>query len=297
MAPKPLPFPGFTPLSDRVYVRDGHDKMQAMQAMQDSTPDAPTSIIIFGWGDGMPKHVSKYADGYLELFPCARILVVISGTLQASNQGLESRVHAMMPIIDLVFPTPTGSGNGEERILLHVMSNTGGIFAGATVVAYQQRHGAEHRFPHRLIVCDSTPGSLDFASQVGRWSHAMAVGTAKHFPWPVAITQALWYVFLWSNWAWERVRGAEPSGVWATRVLNDHAITLRDAHRLYLYSKEDEIIWWEDLEENVARVRQLGYSADLEMFHGSPHVGHMRMHPEQYWARILSCWNLSSRVE
>lgn len=284
MAPQPLPFPGFTPISDRVYLRDGHDKVKPAAA------DSPTTIIIFGWGDGMPKNVSKYADGYHELSPAARIIVILSRTFHASNQPLDARIQAMMPVVDLVFPTPTGSGNEDERVLVHAMSNTGGIFAAATVVAYQQRHGTDKQFPHKLLVCDSTPGSLDFASQVGRWSRAMAVGTAKYFPWPFIFTQGFWYLFLWANWAWERLRSSEPSGVWANRVMNDHSITTVNSSRLYLYSKEDEIIGWQDLEENVAQVKTLGYSVDLEMFQGSPHVGHMRLHPEQYWNRVLGCW-------
>jgi hypothetical protein len=284
MPTKPVPFPGFTAITERVYLRDGHEKAKPSPA------DDPTTIIIFGWGDGMPKHVSKYSDGFHELFPSARILVVLSGTFHASNQPLESRIEAMMPVIDTVFPTPTGDGIEDERILVHAMSNTGGIFCAAAVVAYQRRHGADKMFPHKLLVCDSTPGSVDFASQVGRWSRAMAVGTAKFFPWPLVITQGLWYAFLWANWAWERLRGSEPSGVWANRVMNDTAITTLDSSRLYLYSKEDEIIGWRDLEENVAQVKTLGYEFEMEMFEGSPHVGHMRLHPELYWNRILECW-------
>lgn len=284
MAPQPLPFPGFTPISDRVYLRNGHEKAQP------ALPHEPTTIVIFGWGDGMPKNVSKYADGYNELFPRARIIVVLSRTFQASNQPLDARIEAMVPVIDLVFPTPTGSGNEEERVLLHAMSNTGGIFLAGAFAAYQQRHGSDKKLPHTLLVCDSTPGSLDFASQVGRWSRAMAVGTSKYFPWPFAITQGLWWMFLWANYAWELLRGTEPSGVWATRVMNDHDIAPIEPNRLYLYSKEDEIIWWEDLEQAVANVKSLGYKVDLEMFEGSPHVGHMRLHPEQYWNKISSAW-------
>lgn len=284
MSPQPVSFPGFTPISDRVYLRDGHEKVKTSPA------DQPTTILIFGWGDGMPKNVSKYADGYHELFPSARIIVVLSRTFQASNQPLDARVQAVMPVIDLIYPTPTGDSKEDERVLVHAMSNTGGIFAAATVVAYQERHGTDKMFPHTLLVCDSTPGSLDFASQVGRWSRAMAVGTAKFFPWPFVITHAFWYAFLWANWAWERLRASEPSGVWANRVMNDKSITTVDSSRLYLYSKEDEIIGWRDLEENVAQVKTWGYRAEAEMFQGSPHVGHMRLHPEQYWTRILGCW-------
>ena len=54
--------------------------------------------------------------------------------------------------------------------------------------------------------------------------------------------------------------------------------------------KEDEIIWWEDLEEAVAKVKSQGYKVDLEIFEGSPHVGHMRLHPEQYWGKISTAW-------
>ncbi|KAJ5770619.1 uncharacterized protein N7511_002670 [Penicillium nucicola] len=284
MGPRPIPFPGFTPISDRVYLRNGNEKSKPVPA------DEPTTIIISGWGDGMPKHVTKYSDGFHELFPSSRIIVILSGTLQASNQQEEARIQAMMPVVDTLFPTPTGSGGEDERVLIHAMSNTGAIFAAAAVVGYQRRHGTDKTFPHKLLICDSTPGSLDFASQVGRWSHAMAVGTAKFFPWPAIITQGLWYIFLWANWAWERLRGSEPSGVWANRVMNDKSITSTDSHRLYLYSKEDEIIGWKDLEENVAGVKALGWPVDLEMFEGSSHVGHMRMHPEQYWSKVLGAW-------
>ncbi|KAJ5377717.1 uncharacterized protein N7496_005126 [Penicillium cataractarum] len=293
MPPKPVPFPGFTALSDRIYLRNGNETTDP------PPPTHPTTIIIFGWGDGMPKHVSKYADGFHDLYPSTRILVAISKTLHASNQPLPDRVAAMMPIIDTVFPTPTGDGGTQdERVLLHAMSNTGGIFVAAAMVAYQQRHGKDKTMPHELLVCDSTPGGLVFSAQVGRWSRAMAVGTAKFFPWPFIVTQALWWMFLWGNYLLEKMRGSEPSGVWANRVMNEEDVTSRAASRLYLYSKEDEIIGFEDLEENVAGVKMLGYRAvDLELFEGSPHVGHMRLHPEQYWNRISGCWNAAVAAE
>ncbi|KAJ5217917.1 DUF829-domain-containing protein [Penicillium cinerascens] len=284
MAPKPLHFPGFTPISERIYLRNGHERTKSPSAHD------PTRIVIFGWGDGMPKHVSKYARGYHDIFPCAKIIVVLSSTLQASAQPLDSRIDAMSALIDIVFTPPNDSSGNEERILLHAMSNTGAIFLAATLVAYQQRHGGDRRAPHTLLVFDSTPGSLNFTSQVSRWSRAMALGTSMYFPWLFGITQALWYIVLWGHRVWEWIRGIEPSGIWANRILNDTAVSPIETHRLYLYSKEDDIIWWEDLVQNVVQARNLGYKADLEMFKGSPHVGHMRLHPEQYWNVIFNAW-------
>ncbi len=212
-------------------------------------------------------------------------------TLQASIQPLESRIATMEPVTDIVFPSPTGNGNREERDLFHAMSNTGAVSLAAALAAYQKRHEPNRKVPYTLLVCDSTPGRLDrldFTTQRSRWSGAMAVGTWKYFPWPFAITQALWYSLLGANRAWEWVRGTEPSGVWANQVINDLAISPIESNRLCLYSKKDEIIWWEDLVQAVAQIKGLGYKVDLEIFKGSPHVGHMRLHPQQYWNKILS---------
>jgi hypothetical protein len=69
------------------------------------------------------------------------------------------------------------------------------------------------------------------------------------------------------------------------------------ALRLFLYSKEDDLIWWEDLEEQAANARSKGYTTVLERFEGSPHVGHMRAHPEQYWSTILRCWKQAMEMD
>lgn len=42
--------------------------------------------------------------------------------------------------------------------------------------------------------------------------------------------------------------------------------------------------------ETAAQATSIGYKTDLEVFEGSPHVGHMRLHPEQYWKKVLSAW-------
>lgn len=277
-------FPGFTPISERIYLCNPHEKTNCPSAHD------PTNIVIFGWGDGMPKHVSIYAKGYHDVFPCAKIIVVLSSTLQASAQSLDSRIKAMSALIDIAFTSPDDGSDNKERVLFHAMSNTGAVFLAATLVAYQQHHGEDRRAPHILLVFDSTPGSLNFTSQVSRWSRAMALGTSTYFPWPFGITQILWYIVLWGHRIWQWIRGIEPSGIWADRILNDPAVSPIESNRLYLYSKEDDIIWWEDLAHNVAQAGNLGYKADMELFKDSPHVGHMRLHPEQYWNSIFNAW-------
>ncbi|KAI2603567.1 DUF829-domain-containing protein [Hypoxylon fragiforme] len=294
MAVKPS-FPGFTPISDRIFLRNEDSKLGSI-AEEKPPVDHPTTIVVYGWGDGTPKNVAKYVDGYHKLFPAARILMVISSTFAASFPSLEQRTEVMLPLVDVVFPT-AGDRAEEEKVLFHIMSNTGGIYAAATLNAFQHRHGRHRRLPHHLCVNDSTPGSVVFATEVGRWSRAMALGTAKLFPWPFALTHALWWVFLYAVHLVERARGREASGVYSCRAFLDHGMATPRAPRLYLYSKADDLIWWEDVEMQAEAARGKGYAAVLERFEDSPHVGHMRVHPQRYWGAIERCWRESMAME
>lgn len=217
-----------------------------------------------------------------------------------------------MPVIDIVFPTRC-TFRATSVLLLRVMGIkmyqsiqsesesyftqcriAGAILLAATLVAYQCRQGIDRKFRVSMLVCDSTPGGLDFASQVGRWSWAIAVGifSSRSLPtWLPFITvtqvQAVVYMVLWANWTWEKICRIEPSGIWASRVINDLAVVPVESHRLYMYSREDEIIWWEDLVQAADEAKALGYRAELRVFEGLPHVGHMRLHPEHYWKAVF----------
>lgn len=279
MAPKKMPsVPGFTAHSDQVFVReaDQSDKAPA---------DHPDVVMIYGWGDGLPKHVSKYAEGYLGLFPYAKQIVVLSPIQKAFNSDLQQRSDSMLPVIKAVFPS------GEEapkKILAHTMSNTGAVNYAAMLNAYQQLYNTP--CPHQLLVMDSTPGGTNFWANLSRWSRAMALGTAGWFPWPFAVTQGIWAVWLMVNGFYEALIGRESAGGWSSKAVNDGQYEVDGARRLYMYSKEDDLIHWGDIEEHAALSRKLGREADVEVFEGSGHVGHMRMHGEQYWNSILASW-------
>ena len=197
---------GFKKLSNQVYVQEGSGS-----GSDTPNPEHPSTVIIYGWGDARPRHVSKYVAGYRQLFPHAQIVLIFSPILKALYQTLEARSRTMIPVLETVYPealtgAPTKQGGwGEEageaakqadrRVLLHVMSNTGGLNCAATMNGYTSNtHGAV--MPHQLMICDSTPGSTDFARNVGAWSKAMTVGAAGWFPWPAAFTQALAAVFV-----------------------------------------------------------------------------------------------------
>ncbi|KAI8629664.1 hypothetical protein F5Y19DRAFT_431405 [Xylariaceae sp. FL1651] len=294
MAVKGPIFPGHTPIANRIFIRNEKTSSDSESIRSKTTAADPTTILIYGWGDGLPKHVSKYSDGYHALFPSARIVVIINPILAATVQTLRKRTDAMMPVIDTVFPT---KADGSERIILHVMSNTGGIYAAATLNAYRERYGEDAPLPHHLCVSDSTPGGMDFGTEVGRWGRAMAMGMPKWFPWPFKVTQIICIIFLYMVTYLALAAGIEPSGEYSIKAFLNNSIATPRALRLYMYSKEDDLIYWEDLEKHAAVARSNGYKTVLEMFKGSPHVGHMRLHPEQYWGTILKKWRQTMELD
>ncbi|KAI0538940.1 hypothetical protein GGR58DRAFT_500726 [Xylaria digitata] len=294
MAIKASAFPGYTPISDRIYIRNEKTGSDSESARSKTTATDPTTILVYGWGDGSPRHVSKYSEGYHALFPSARIVVIINPIFAATTQTLPKRTEAMSPIIDACFPT---KDNKSELVVMHIMSNTGGIYAAATLNAYRERHGQDATLPHHLCVSDSTPGSLNFNSEVWRWSRAMAMGVPKWFPLPFKFTQALCAAFLFMANYLALAVGIEPSGPHSARIFTEHGYATPRALRLFCYSKEDDLIYWEHLEEQAAIARSKGYTTVMEEFKGSPHVGHMRMHPEQYWATILRCWKQAMEMD
>ncbi|KAL4786901.1 hypothetical protein BJX76DRAFT_320065, partial [Aspergillus varians] len=255
-------FPGFTALSDQVFLREGTDTNTNTNT--NTNPTDPAVIIIFAWGDAQPKNVTKYADGFRTLYPNAKQIAVLSPIYKALWRSMAQRVEAMKPVLDAVFP----SSNVDEHtssVLVHVMSNTGGIAYAATLHAYKDTYG--QAMPHRLASLDSTPGSTDLTlANMRRLSLAMALGTAGWFPWPFAVTQGIWAVFLYVVSGVEMVLGRESAGVESVKVLGEPGLCGRDVRRLYLYGKEDRIILWSDVEQNVAEARAGGWKVDCTLF-------------------------------
>ncbi|KAK3350597.1 hypothetical protein B0H65DRAFT_455225 [Neurospora tetraspora] len=291
--------PGFKRLTEQIYLQEA----PASSSMPLLSPSSdPTTILLYGWGDARPKHLAKYVDGYRALFPAAKFVVVLCPILRCLYQTLEARSKAMTPVISACFGSlesaadrksvVEASPTNNNRILVQVMSNTGGMYFAATLNAYRQRFG-EEAFPHHMLVLDSTPGSTSFLQNAGPWSRAMALGASAsgYLPGlPFMVTQALACMFLAALHGFGWLIGASSAAAYSVAAVNNEELCERGARRLYVYSKEDDIIYWKDIEKHAAQARQRGYEVDMDMFEGTLHVGHMRQHPEQYWGAVAKTW-------
>ncbi|KAL5621308.1 hypothetical protein BROUX41_006778 [Berkeleyomyces rouxiae] len=289
----PQSFPGFTRLTDQIYVHEptaAASTAPPPEPTPTSTP-APRVVIIYGWGDGLPRHVSKYTDGFRTLFPRATIIAVLSPIFKALTQGMAARSAHMARLLDVAYPPGAtySAAAPEDAVLVHAMSNTGAINYTATLYAYTQRFG--RAMPCRLLSHDSMPGSVKLTwENMPRWSRAMALGTAGFFPWPFFVTQGIWGVFLAFNEFGHWALGAETAPATAARLTSDTNYSDKRMTKLFMYSKEDEIIYWEDVEAAIAVCQQHGFKTEAEIFGGTGHVGHMRQSPEKYWKTVEATW-------
>ncbi|KAH8895514.1 DUF829-domain-containing protein [Thozetella sp. PMI_491] len=278
------PLAAFSKVSDQVFVRPA-------DAAATAGPDHPDVVLLFGWGDAMPKHVAKYAAGYLALFPAAKIVLVVSPMLKTFVRTIETIGTAMLPALDATFAGEEKAAGKEPRILIHAMSNTGGTSLAATLLAYRDRFrgGAKKALPVEMLVLDSTPGGWDLMSNVTRWSHAMAVGIKHMFPWPFWLTRGLSVMFLMTVFGMAYLLGKPSTAKFSTLAMNRDKLSMK-APRLYLYSKEDDVIPWDQVEKHAAYARNKGYDVSLQLFQGSNHVGHLRLQPDLYWSSISRAW-------
>lgn len=203
----------------------------------------------------------------------------------------------MRPVIAATF-TPNKDNPELDRILVQIMSNSGAVSFITTCLAYKALHstlgeGSPRLFPHDLLVCDSVPGSRSFWENMSRWSRALALASAEWAPLPVLPMQALWFAFLFTIEGLSWITGWHENqiGRLFAEGVEDTDLMSAAATRLYLYSKKDELVHWEDVEEHVAVAVDQGYRCITERFEESPHVGHMRMYPERYWDAIARAWD------
>lgn len=288
MAENTSALPGFSALSKQIFVREGDETKPA----QLHDPDV---VVIYGWGDCLPQHLAKYAAGYRKLFPAAKQVLVLSPIAKAMFTTLEQRSSHMALVLSAI-GSDSSNEKQQPRTLIHAMSNTGAINFAATLNEHVRTF--KEAMPHQLFIMDSTPGGTNLTwANLKRWSLAMTLGTFKWFPWPRLVTQWIWGFFLLANSFLLFLRRQKHAGAWSRVAANDEKFAVKSAQRLYMYSKEDALIGYKDIEEHAEEAKKLGYVTHTKVFKGSGHVEHMRMHTDEYWAAIEASWRKTTEED
>lgn len=281
MAPTPVPkaFDGFTRLSPNSYI---YDPSASSNPFSDPpSPPHPDLILFLTWLDALPKHTAKYVDTFKSLYPRARIVIVTHKTMEDITRSKSRNLKYYDPVV-----TVLQALSPSARVLLHSISNGGASSSMYIAEEYQKRTDAP--LPVQALILDSAPGESRYKQDLKAISAGLPKNPVVNLLGKVALA-VLYTVFkvVWS------VTGAEnPIEMIRTR-LNRTDLFPTSAPRAYIYSHEDEMVGWKDVERHMAEAEELGYPVRAELFKGSKHVSHMPFDKERYWNIVQSVWKSS----
>ncbi|KIM98392.1 hypothetical protein OIDMADRAFT_43392 [Oidiodendron maius Zn] len=247
----------FKRLNGSVYIHD--------PTTTTSSENHPDLILIAGWMNASPRHVSKYTAGYQKLYPSARILAITTTSLDAAFSTHGANLKRIAPVLDILYTLRPNS-----KLLLHFFSDGGSFTSTLIARKYQERMGRP--LPAKVVILDSSPGRATYEAGV----RAFSVALPKNIVLKVIgiLLLRLFY------------------GFYKCRVdLNTKSLFDIDAPRLYIYSVADDMISWQFVEEHCNEAKKLGYTVNREKFMDSSHCGHLMTDEKRYWAAVLRLWS------
>ena len=263
---------GFERLNETVYYCKPNDS-SARGRLQNSNP--PDVILFCSWAGAPLKAVSKYTSKYQQLFPSTEIILVTTSFWDMVTEASQQRPLA--PVLDIL------SSKKDARILVHVFSNGGTYKLIELAKAYRRAFGS--LLPITTLNIDSAPGLAHFGFTMQAFATLLPKAWYLYYPG----VMGLWAYLLALNAYWT-VTGTAPIVNRTSEALNDPELITMKSRRLYLFSKEDEMVWWKDIVAHSNFARKKGFSVTLEEFSGSKHVAHAVQGPETYWTLVTGLW-------
>ncbi|KAF9884584.1 hypothetical protein FE257_001468 [Aspergillus nanangensis] len=290
--------------SEHIYVYDppAHNDKQ-------TTKSTPTKIVLFTWADAPPRLVEKYFMGYHELYPSAKIIIVMARTMSTFFGGQETAKSFVKEMVTKELynnkaeltrgpsssvDTPmSGNDSIQPNILMHAFSNSGGLnLEAVSAIWHAMQRSAMQKpgpLPIKALILDSTPGGTSFFREFPRWTSGVALGFAFL---PKFLAKLVAGMIVTVLMGLPILLGRESMPQRGRRVINSPTNIPVDSARLYIYSKADPLIHDKDVEQHAREAKEKGYKQILlEKFPDSGHVAHMRQDPSRYWAAIAKFWD------
>lgn len=252
------------------------------EGSRSNTSTQPRLIIIAAWTDARDAHIVKYIAKYQILYPTSQILLLrstMSCIFRPSQIGPAMKIGASA--IRTAFQTPVSSSS--PALLIHMFSNGGSSSVANLYDQYAATAGPneDKHLPPHVTVFDSCPGLYHIPRAVA----FVSVGLPS-------IQQLVAAPFLYAFaalWTVSMVLGLLPNSLqgWYKSHNSDLA-NKTELKRVYIYSRNDALTEYKDVETHASEARTKGVSAVLERFDGSAHVAHLRKDEKRYWEIVKS---------
>ena len=278
------------------------------------TPPKPSHgqiVILCTWLGAARKHIAKNTALYRRVAPNARILLIESSVgILTSGFVAKQRVIEFEPAAAAVLDTlaeyeqssPKTSANevfddkninppicqyspsfshAKPKILLHIFSNGG--MNSATHLLRLLRSRTDKPLALTGIIFDSCPGQ---GKSYWQSFNAMVLSFPQNIAWRFLGALAI-HCFLIVLVVYVACGNEYPVNLWR-RTPFEESSPARGAR--YLYSKEDRMIDWTDVEQHAEEARRKGWRVEEVLFEGSGHCAHLSMDRRRYVDAVNSVW-------
>ncbi|KAJ3416318.1 hypothetical protein HDV05_002258 [Chytridiales sp. JEL 0842] len=271
------------------------------------SPTRSPVVLLCGWMGGALRHVSKYAQYYQD----NGYDVIVALCTHEDTFSFKTASRNLKPLIPLLeeYKVLTSSP-GDSRVIVHVFSNGGcymlntlnmmlnnGTIPETPPTPFQPKEeqeeskallkgddmGTYQTLRTSAVILDSCPGKFHRIH-----NNVRAFSTFVSTPW---IRTYLWKPVLYILFAilmtLQRFRRRPPAVAIAAKnaVSTLHPLP---GPRLFLYSKADELVHWEDTKEWVdeARREKGGMLVREKVWEDAEHVGIARRYRDEYWNEV-----------
>ncbi len=237
-------------------------------------PTSPT-ILLHTWMNAAPSNIQFYFHKWRSLLPTARIILTLGTVPDMVYVPTKSQKRNLDSMLSLLRAEP------ESPLYAHLFSNAGSHSASVLLRAFKETSADGATFlPLKGIIFDSTPSQGSYANAYTGISYE--VGRSPfYFRYPAILAiHAMLYVVVIR----QAFFGTPNVITQLERDLNDEGLVTRDIPRLYIYSKEDKLVRWDDIEHHAAIAKRKGWPVRLERFPGTDHCRHGKgAGEERYW--------------
>ncbi|USP77646.1 hypothetical protein yc1106_04920 [Curvularia clavata] len=240
-------------------------------------------ILLFAWNAAAAKHIAKYTITYQRLFPTSRILLI-----RCYTNDMFRRTASYGPLLKPALDLVATHANSNGQILVHSFSNGGGNQVNEFAKAWKKTYGT--KMPMRAQILDSSPTK-------GPWmkSHAAISASLPRTLFWRWFGGALVHLLLVVTWLVNQMLRKENKMIILCRELNDEEVFDKRVPRVYLYSRADTMVGFEEADEHAEIARGKGWDVTKVQFEKSAHCGHVREDAERYWAAVMEAWKKGPR--
>ncbi|XMA08066.1 hypothetical protein WAI453_000857 [Rhynchosporium graminicola] len=226
----------------------------------------------------LPETLAKYTAKYETLYPSARILAIITTSIDAAflpNSASLKRIKAAM---DILYTLPPST-----KVLVHFFS-VGGAWSTCLVAkTYATKTGRP--LPVTGMILDSTPGKVQYAATIRAFAVALPKNPILNALANIGI-RIMFFMYIFAYWVSRKL-----DMIAQVRVdLNTKMYFDTDAPRMYIYSEADDKVHWEFVEEHMRDGKALGYTVQGDRWVDTMHCGHLLADSDRHWKSVTALW-------